>query len=224
MASTLLVERPGEKGDVVVITLNRPRRLNAMSFELMQELYDTLCALETDARARVVVLVGAGKGFCSGADLVAAATGHGGRRWKGSEFANQQHFSRVILKLAAIPQPVIACVHGHAAGGGFALALAADVRLAGESFKGHCAFVRLGLSGCEMGSSFFLPRYVGHSVASELMLTGDVIAAPRALATGLVSAVHPDAALLAEGVALAHFSRRCRNSFGTSTAKSCKRR
>ena len=185
--STLLIERPGDKGDVVVITLNRPRRLNAMSFELMQELYDALCALETDARARVVVLLGAGKGFCSGADLIAAATGRGGRRWKGSHFPNQQHFSRVILKLAAIPQPVIACVHGHAAGGGFALALAADVRLAGASFKGHCAFVRLGLSGCEMGSSFFLPRYVGHSVASELMLTGARPALPIYWGTPLAS-------------------------------------
>jgi enoyl-CoA hydratase len=93
------------------------------------------------------------------------------------------------------PQPIISLVHGPACGGGFALALASDIRIAGESARMNCAFIRIGLGGCDIGSSYFLPRLVGVSVASELILTGRFIHAPRALAVGLVSEVVPDAEL-----------------------------
>ena len=108
------------------------------------------------------------------------------------------------------PQPIIAAVHGAAAGGGFAIALAADVRIAGESARMNAAFIRLGLSACDVGVSYFLPRLVGASVASELLLTGDFIDADRALATGLVSRVVPDAEL--ESAAREMAGRMLRNS------------
>merc|ERR1719233_1718006 len=153
--------------------------------------------------ARVVVLGGAGKAFCAGADLAASSMGVGGRKWNGLHFPNQEHFSRVILKLAQIPQPVIACTQGAAAGGGFSLALAADIRLAGKSFKGIPSYINLGLTGCEMGSSFHLPRFVGASTASMILLTGDAIEADQALRTGLVSGVYEDSDVRSEGLKLA---------------------
>ena len=131
--------------------------------------------MEQYVKIGVVIIRGSGKGFCSGADLLASATGVGGQKWDGSEYYNQQHFSGVIKKMRRIPQPVIAAVHGAASGGGFSLALSADVRIAGESFKGNAAFIKIGLTGAELGSSYFLPRQIGSSIASELLLTGNFI-------------------------------------------------
>ena len=102
-----------------------------------------------------------------------------------------------------LPQPIIACVHGAAAGGGFGLALASDVRIAGESARMNAAFIRVGLSACDVGVSYLLPRIVGAALASELLLTGKPIHAKRALDTGLVSRVVPDAELEAAGRELA---------------------
>src|SRR5262249_59942803 len=122
----------------------------------------------------------------------------------------QRTISELVLLMRRAPQPIVAAVHGPACGGGFALALAADVRVAGESARMNAAFIRLGLSACDVGVSYFLPRLVGASVASELLLTGDFIDAERALATGLVSRVVPDAEL--EGAARELAGRMLRNS------------
>lgn len=103
MSPTLTFDRT-EEGTLLQITLNRPERLNAMSIEMMHELSDVLRNLETDRQTRVVVLCGAGKGFCAGADLKASASGDGGQQWDGREFRNQELFSRVIIQLARIPQ------------------------------------------------------------------------------------------------------------------------
>ena len=109
-----------------------------------------------------------------------------------SALRGQRRISELVMLMRRAPQPFIACVHGAACGGGFALALAADVRIAGESARMNAAFIRIGLSACDVGVSYFLPRLVGVSVASELLLTGRFINAPRSLATGLVSEVVPD--------------------------------
>jgi enoyl-CoA hydratase len=122
----------------------------------------------------------------------------------------QRHIAELALLMRRAPQPIIAAVHGAAAGGGFAIALASDVRIAGESARMNAAFIRLGLSACDVGVSYFLPRIVGASVASELLLTGDFIHADRALATGLVSRVVPDAEL--ESAAREMAGRMLRNS------------
>ena len=104
----------------------------------------------------------------------------------------QGYLAEVYLRMRRCPQPIISLVHGAACGGGFSFALASDVRIAGQSARMNAAYIRIGLSACDMGSSYFLPRLVGTSVASELMLTGRFIHADRALATGLVSEVVPD--------------------------------
>jgi enoyl-CoA hydratase len=184
---TLRVEHDG---GVSWLTLNRPEALNALNRAMVDELRDYFGRLPADTATRVVVIRGAGRAFCSGLDLKEGpadgmGTVQGGLR-------SQRRISELVMLMRRAPQPLIACVHGPACGGGFALALASDVRIAGESARMNAAFIRIGLSACDVGVSYFLPRLVGVSVASELLLTGRFIDAKRALATGLVSEVVPD--------------------------------
>ncbi len=191
--STLAVSRVGQ---VNWVTLNRPASLNALNTIMVTELRDYFTGLATDRDTRVVVLRGAGRAFCAGLDLKEnAAGGDSGARSVQAVLRSQRRISELVMMMRRAPQPIIACVHGPACGGGFALALAADVRVAGESARMNAAFIRIGLSACDVGVSYFLPRLVGASVASELLLTGRFITAPRALATGLVSEVVPDSEL-----------------------------
>jgi enoyl-CoA hydratase len=183
---------------VALLTLNRPDRLNAMSHELVADLHDALDELRTDESIRVVVLTGAGRGFCAGLDLKGAGpaprTEGLGRPQAG--MVSQQHIASLVPKLRSLRQPVIAAVNGPAAGGGFALTLASDIRLASASAKFNVAFVRIGLSGCDIGVSWLLPRLIGASAAFELLLTGRLIDAETALRVGLVSRVVPDGEVL----------------------------
>lgn len=183
-----------QEGPVDWLTLNRPERLNAMNPRLVDELRHYLAALPARSATRIVVLRGAGRAFCAGLDLREP----GGEPGVSGGMRSQRHISELALLMRRAPQPIIACVHGAASGGGFALALAADVRLAGASARMNAAFIRIGLSACDVGVSYFLPRYVGASVAAELLLTGRFIDAERARSLGLVSAVVPDDALEAE--------------------------
>lgn len=180
------------RGAVHWLTLNRPESLNAITTLMATELSDYFGGLYHDRHCRVVVMRGAGRAFCAGLDLKAMGTGEAPF---GGGFGFQGHLAEVYLRMHRCPQPIIALVHGAACGGGFAFALAADIRIAGESARMNAAFIRLGLSACDMGVSYFLPRVVGRSIASELMLTGRFIDAKRSFATGLVSAVVPDDAL-----------------------------
>jgi enoyl-CoA hydratase len=182
--------RPG----VALITLDRPERLNAMSHELVADLHDALDGVATDRGARVVVLTGAGRGFCAGLDLkgAGAAPGSDGLGRVPAGMVGQQHIASLVPKMRALRQPVIAAVNGPAAGGGLALALASDVRLAAPAARFGVAFVRIGLSGCDIGVSWLLPRLIGASRAFELMLTGRVIDAAEADRLGLVSRVVED--------------------------------
>jgi enoyl-CoA hydratase/carnithine racemase len=186
---TLSVER---EGGLCWLTLDRADSLNAMNAQLVSELDHFLTALEDDLETRVVILRGAGRGFCAGLDLKEAPTAiagvSGGMRL-------QRSISKLVIQMRRLPQPFIACVHGPACGGGFALALASDVRLAGESTRMNAAFIKIGLGACDIGVSYFLPQLVGASLASELLLTGKFIDAERALRVGLVSEVMPDAEL-----------------------------
>ncbi len=186
---TIQVER---RGQVDWLTLNRPGSLNAITTQMVGELSDYFGGLFNARDCRVVVMRGAGRAFCAGLDI--KARGEGETPF-GAGFGFQGYLADVYIKMRRCPQPIIALVHGPAAGGGFAFALAADVRIAGESARMNAAFIRLGLSACDMGVSYFLPRIVGLGIASELMLTGRFIHAQRALAVGLVSEVVPDEAL-----------------------------
>jgi len=206
---TLRIERDDH---LTTLSLNRPESLNALDRKMVNELRDFFWNLTEDMQTRVVLLRGEGRAFCAGLDLKEASQGgsNGGDGGVPAALRGQRHIAEVMMLMRRAPQPIISAVQGAAAGGGFALALASDVRLAGESARMNAAFIRIGLSACDVGVSYFLPRYVGASVASELLLTGDFIDAERALQTGLVSRVVPDAELDATARELA--GRMLRNS------------
>ncbi|MEH6488912.1 enoyl-CoA hydratase/isomerase family protein [Hyphomonas oceanitis] len=174
------------------LMLNRPDSLNAINLKMVEELNDYFGCLYNDGAVRVVVMKGAGRSFSAGLDIKSRHDSADTAVPFGGGFGFQGYLADVYIKMRRCPQPIISLVHGAACGGGFAFALASDVRIAGESARMNAAFIKLGLSACDMGVSYFLPRLVGASVASELMLTGRFIYAPRALATGLVSEVVPD--------------------------------
>jgi enoyl-CoA hydratase/carnithine racemase len=192
--ATIFVER---RGEVDWLTLNRPESLNAITVRMARELNDYFDRIYNDPSVRVVVMKGAGAAFCAGLDLeeVRRAAPAAPEAPFAGGFGQQSFFADIYIKMRRCPQPIVALVHGAACGGGFAFALASDIRIAGESARMNAAFIKLGLSACDMGVSYFLPRLVGVSVASELMLTGRFIHADRALRTGLVSEVVPDGEL-----------------------------
>jgi len=219
MFETLRIDR---EEHLTWLTLHRPEALNALDPTLVRELRQFLWELPDDRQTRVLVLRGAGRAFCAGLDLKAhaATAGEGGGVTAG--LRGQRTISELVLLMRRAPQPIIAAVHGPACGGGFALALAADVRIAGESARMNAAFIRLGLSACDVGVSYFLPRLVGASVAAELLLTGNFIDAARAERTGLVSRVVADGEL--EAAARAMAGDMLRNSpLGLRLTKECYR-
>lgn len=178
---TLLVER---RGAVEWLTLNRPDQLNALNQTLVDELQHYFGGLRRRLETRIVVMKANGRAFCAGLDLSMIGDGS----VQGS-YALQTAIGEVMRGIAVCPQPVIALLHGPCCGGGFTMALAADIRLAAPDTRMNAAFIKIGLTGCDMGSSYFLSRLVGVSVASELLLTGRFIKAERALRVGLVSDV-----------------------------------
>lgn len=190
---------------VAQITLNRPDKLNAMTSEMVELLHESLSAVGRDREVRVVVLTGAGRGFCAGLDL----GGYGeapGFEWKGSVergLAVQKHIASLIPRLRSLPQPVIAAVNGPASGGGFALVLGSDIRIAATTARFNAAFIRIGLSACDIGTSWLLPRLIGAARAQELMLTGRLFDAEEALRIGLLVDVVPNEVLLDAAMAKA---------------------
>lgn len=179
-------------GAVDWLTLNRPDRLNALNATMVQELWHYFDRLQSDYDRRIVVIRGAGKAFCAGLDLVWFNSPDASMPKGATEHGPGPSLADIVLKMRSCPQIIVSLVHGAACGGGFNFVLASDIRIAGRSAKMNVAFVKLGLSGCELGTSYFLPRMVGTSVAAELMMTGRFIRADRALATGLVSEVVDD--------------------------------
>lgn len=189
-----------------LVTMNRPEKLNAINIEVIEAFEALFRALESDESIRVIVLTGAGRGFCSGADLFEAAS-----HSKHEAFSSPEKFLRLVQKrysnlsygLRCIPQPVIAAVNGPAAGGGFALALASDVRFATPEGYFVASFINIGLSGGEMGTSYILPRLVGMGRASEILLTGRKVPAEEAERIGLVNRVVPKEDLISESLSTA---------------------
>ena len=191
-------------GDVVWATMNRPERLNALNRKLVEELRDFFVGLYWRRDVRVVVLSGAGGAFSAGLDLKErSGANDGATRSVGAGLTGQRQISEIVIAMRRCPQPIIACVDGAASGGGFALALASDVRIATPRTRMNAAFIRIGLSACDIGVSYFLPRMVGSSVAAEFMLTGRFIDAERARELGLVSRVVAPEALEPEAEAFA---------------------
>ncbi|MBA3807787.1 MAG: enoyl-CoA hydratase/isomerase family protein [Solirubrobacterales bacterium] len=187
MTPPLLVEEPAPH--VRRLTLNRPEQLNAMTSELCEALHEELRRTASDRTCRAVILTGAGRGFCAGLDLhgYGAAPDNDGSDESRDRLANQQHMSTLILALRALPQPVIAAVNGPAAGFGLALSLGCDIRYASPEAVFRAAFINIGVSNCDMGTSWLLPRLIGASRSHELMLTGRRVHAEEALQIGLVA-------------------------------------
>jgi enoyl-CoA hydratase/carnithine racemase len=181
----LLVEK---QGDVEWVTLNRPDRLNALSKDLILQLRTYFQDKYYDDATRIIVLRGAGRAFCAGLDLNES----GGESGLLESLQGQKDISDIYKAMRRCPQPIVSLVKGPACGGGFSLALASDIRILGQSAKMNAAYLTIGTSGCDMGSSYFLPRLVGTSLASELLLTGRFIYADEALQHRLVSKVVPD--------------------------------
>ena len=184
----LLVET---RGEVEWVTLNRPEQGNALNAVLVDALQAYFEQLREREEVRVVVLRAEGRHFCAGLDLSPDAFAENERN-PNTILRLQRRIARIYLAMRKCPQAIVALIQGAACGGGFSLALASDMRIAGESAKMNAAYIKIGLTGADMGSSYFLPRLVGTSVASELLMTGRFIHAQRALAVNLVSEVVPD--------------------------------
>jgi enoyl-CoA hydratase len=189
MSSLVLVEDVAPH--VRRLTMNRPEQLNAMTAELCQALHEELARTAVERSCRALILTGAGRGFCAGLDLhgYGAAPENDGSDEPRDRLANQQHMSTLVLALRALPQPVIAAVNGPAAGFGLALALACDIRYAATEAVLRAAFINIGVSNCDMGTSWLLPRLIGASRSHELMLTGRRVDSEEALRIGLVADV-----------------------------------
>jgi enoyl-CoA hydratase/carnithine racemase len=187
VSSLVLIDEPAPH--VRRLTLNRPEQLNAMTAELCEALHVELRAITADRSCRAVILTGAGRAFCVGLDLhgYGSAPDNSDDDLARDRLGNQEHMSRLILGLRALPQPVIAAVNGPAAGFGLALALGSDIRYASTSAVFRAAFINIGVSNCDMGTSWLLPRLIGASRSHELMLTGRRVNAEEALRIGLVA-------------------------------------
>jgi len=187
---------------VATITLNRPDRLNALTFEVYSELRDTFAALDTEPGVRSIVLTGAGRGFCSGGDVEDIIGALFGRSPEGLlEFTRMT--CDVVANMRRCRRPIVAALNGTVAGAGAVLATASDVRFAAESARIAFLFVKVGLSGADMGVSWMLPRLVGQGNASELLMAGDFITAQRAYEMGLYQRVLPQEQLMPEAMAFA---------------------
>ena len=173
---------------VATITLNRPARLNALTFEVYRELTDTFAALRDERAVRVVVITGAGRAFCSGGDVHDIIGELFARDMEGL-LAFTRMTCELIKNIRTTPQPVIAKLNGTTAGAGACIALAADIRIASDAAKIAFLFVKVGLSGADMGAAYLLPRVVGLAKATELLYNGDFISAAEAERIGLYNQV-----------------------------------
>ena len=189
---TLIFQSP-EPG-IGHLILNRPERLNALSLSMADEIHELLDEMNDRDDIRVIIISGAGRGFCSGADLSSpdlltpsiyeGAAGH--------LRSIQRKYSGLVIKIRRIPQPVISIVHGPAAGGGMCLAMASDIVYASPNATFINSFINIGLSGGELGSSYLLPRLVGFSRAAEILYTGRIVAALEADRIGLITRLVDD--------------------------------
>ena len=187
---------------VATITLNRPDRLNALTFEVYDELRHTFRALNTEPDVRVIVVTGRGKAFCSGGDVHDIIGALVGRDYRGLlEFTRMT--CDLVLAIRRCRRPVVAALNGTTAGAGAVIATACDVRIAVKSARIAFLFTKVGLSGADMGAAWLLPRIVGMGRATELLMTGDFIDADEALRIGLYNRVVPDGEALAAATKLA---------------------
>ena len=184
-----------EEGPLSIVRINNEKKMNSIPTKVLSELRCYFEELRFNKKTRVVILTGSEKAFSSGLDLREAGVSvlkakKAGLNMGDAAYNGQLMWSDVVRAMRMCPQPIICCVSGWAMGGGFALAIASDIRLITKSAKMNVQMIRIGLSGCDIGISYFLPRIVGYSVAAEMMYTGNVIDADRAVQVGLASTAH----------------------------------
>lgn len=188
-----------ERDGMVTVTLNRPQRLNALSVDTINEVMRALAQANADPDVRVVVITGAGDAFCAGADLKDAPD----PMTPEVAYDIVRLYLDYVLAIRNVDKPVVASVNGLAMGGGCCTALACDIRVASERARFGLAFVNIGISGADMGATYFLPRLVGYGLACELLMTGEPIDAQEAYRIGLVNRVVPHQELGAATQAMA---------------------
>jgi enoyl-CoA hydratase len=202
-AAAVLVERarPG----VDLVTLNRPARLNAIDVSLLDGLYGALARIARDETCAVVVLTGAGRGFCAGLDLkgIGPSTVSAGLEGPAAGMRGQAYFGDAVATMRRLPQPVVAAINGPAYGGGLALANSCDLRLAAESARFGTQAIRVGMSGGEMGTTYLLPRLIGAARAHELILTARDFGPEEGARIGLLHRVVPDGTVVDAALDLA---------------------
>jgi enoyl-CoA hydratase/carnithine racemase len=181
---------------IAVVTLNRPQTINALNKTMIAELETVFAELDKDETARVLILTGAGeKGFCSGLDMKESAA----TLFEASPediYRAQSRAARLYCRMRAIPQPVIAAVHGSASGAGFSFAMAADIRIITPDARFNAAYINIGLGGADLASSYFLPRQIGAGRANEFLYTGEFMSAAEAMQLGFASRMVPREELL----------------------------
>jgi enoyl-CoA hydratase len=196
--STIKFETPQD--GIGLITLNRPDRLNAINLDMLEDLHALFEDLKIREDVRVVIITGAGRGFCSGADLADERVS----KDAASLFSNsatflmklQKVYSRLIVEMRQIPQPIISAVNGAAAGGGMCIAMASDVIVASPKAAFTPSFINIGLSGGELGTTYFLPKAVGSARAADILLTGRTVDAAEADKIGLISRLVDEESLM----------------------------
>jgi enoyl-CoA hydratase len=177
---------------VVQLTLDDPERYNALTHRMVTDLREAMAEIKEERASRVVILTGAGRGFCAGANMAGDEELPPSIRERGPVGLvqkMQENLAELMLAIHELPQPVIAAVHGAAVGGGLALALASDLRVASDDAYFAAHFIRVGLSSCDVGTSYMLPRIVGTTIAAELMLTGRRFSAEEAMRYGLLNRI-----------------------------------
>ena len=200
---SILYERDGPIG---VLRLNRPERLNAISNEMLRALRTFFDDRHRDYACRVIIVTGEGRGFCAGLDLRAPADQEPWQPGVGpvqERYTFQSDIADLVVKMRRCPQPIIAAVNGPAAGGGLSLALAADARIGTPAARFACSFVNLGLSGCDVGSSYHLPKIVGAAHAADMIYSGRLVDAAEAREMGLITQIVELAELLPAARAIA---------------------
>jgi enoyl-CoA hydratase/carnithine racemase len=189
-------------GSVATITLDRPDRLNALTFQVYEELRDLFAALAGEGAVRAVIVTGKGRAFCSGGD-VKEIIGPLFDRDPAGRLAFTRLTCDLVRRMRRLPKPIVAALNGTVAGAGAAIALASDFRIACEEAKIAFLFVKVGLSGADMGAAFYLPRYVGIGRAMEILALGEFVEAREAERIGLYNKVVPADRLAAEAKGLA---------------------
>ena len=210
------------RGPIGLLTLRRPEKLNAIDYPMLRELREFFDDHHRDLDCRVILITGEGRGFCAGLDLREEhppGSWHEGQGPVQELFTFQEDIADLVVKMRRCPQPLIACVNGPAAGGGLSIAVACDVRIGTPTAGFACAFLNLGLSGCDVGSSYHLPKIVGSALASDMIYSGRMVTAEEALEARLLMRIHPPEQLIDEGFAMAQRWVERSSPFGLRLSK-----